>query len=67
VGAVDRLQQADGRRVGRLEDEGRHPMTWNGNRDCLGCRYWSEMVAQAGAGTENDENGNRSIFDDVDQ
>lgn len=24
-----------------------------GSRDCGGCRYWSEMIAQAGGGTRN--------------
>lgn len=28
-------------------------MPWEGNRVCSGCRYWSEMVARAGAGTTN--------------
>lgn len=27
--------------------------TLGDTRDCEGCRYWSEMLAQAGAGTEN--------------
>ena len=26
---------------------------WGGERNCDGCRYWSDMVARAGSGTTN--------------
>lgn len=28
-------------------------MSRTNQRDCSGCRYWSEMLARAGAGTDN--------------
>lgn len=27
--------------------------TFGQTRDCSGCRYWSEMIARAGGGTDN--------------
>ena len=28
-------------------------MGWSGERNCDGCRYWSDMIARAGGGTTN--------------
>lgn len=28
-------------------------MAWAGERNCDGCRYWSDMIARAGGGTTN--------------